>query len=169
LAAGALHQGAGFFYSAKESGMTDPQKHCVSWIAQQSAANPLASKKVQPVVRTHVCNTLAAAERQAGEVGFGGRPPSVVATNLKRISKNTLIGTVDLTVPRWKIIFPGCTWHRKGTKEWVNFGAREWTDRAGTKQYAVLVKFTDDETHQRFQRAALAVVHRITNKGDQSS
>ncbi|HEY1432716.1 MAG TPA: hypothetical protein VGF39_13990 [Stellaceae bacterium] len=93
-----------------------------------------------------------------------GDPPSVVASNWKRIDKNTLIRTVDLTVPHWRIVFRGCTWHRKGDKEWVNFGAREWTDQAGAKQYAVLIQFTDDETHERFQIAAIAAVRAIARE-----
>jgi hypothetical protein len=85
----------------------------------------------------------------------------VVASNFRPIGKNTLIGSCDLTIPAWKARWKGCLWHRRGDKEWIAFGAREWTDRNGTKQYADLFEFTDRVVHDRFQRAALDAVHAI--------
>jgi hypothetical protein len=85
----------------------------------------------------------------------------IVASNLRPIHKNSLIGVVDLTVPRWRIVFCGCTWHRRGEKEWVNFPGREWTDQAGTKHFANLITFTDEDSGRRFQGAALAAIHAI--------
>jgi hypothetical protein len=111
---------------------------------------------------------LTEAQRLAGEaLGFGGRPSpaqapaAVVATNYRPIGKNTLVASVDLTVPRWRLTFRGCLLHRKGTKEWIAFGAREWVDRSGNKQYADLIQFTDRATFDRFQIAALAAVNAV--------
>lgn len=99
------------------------------------------------------------ARRAGAAAGFGGTMPALIASNFRRIDKNTLIA------PRWKIRFRGCLWHRKGNKEWVAFAAREWTDRDGNKQYAVLNEFTDHATHDRFQQAALAAIHAVAGSG----
>ena len=65
---------------------------------------------------------------EAGQAaGLGGTLPAIVAANFKRLDKNTLIGSADLTVVRWKLTFRGCLWFRKGSKEWINFPGREWT------------------------------------------
>jgi hypothetical protein len=112
-------------------------------------------------------------ELRRGEVATWGKPPTdaepppIIASNLKRIGKNTLIGTVDLTVPRWRITFRSCLWHRRGDKEWIAFGAREWTDRSGSRQFADLIQFTDRNVHDRFQTAALDAVHAIAGGSGQ--
>jgi len=107
-----------------------------------------------------------ATERQAADAhGFDGTRPAIVASNFRRIDKNTLVGSADLTVPRWNMRFRGCLWHKRGAKEWVAFAVREWLDRDGSKQYAVLVEFTDRDTHDRFQQAALAAIHRVAGEG----
>ena len=94
----------------------------------------------------------------------GDKPPAapaVVASNLKWIAKHTLQATVDLTVPRWRLMFRGCLWHEKGGKEWIAFPAREWTDSSGAKKYANLAEFTERATADRFQIAALAAAHQL--------
>jgi hypothetical protein len=90
--------------------------------------------------------------------------PSIVAANLKLTDKNTLKGVVDIAVPRWHLMLRGCLWHRKNDREWINFPLREWTDRSGTNQYAILIEFTDRETSSRFQTAALAAVHQLAGE-----
>lgn len=108
---------------------------------------------------------LSESERLTGQAaGLGGTLPAIVAANFKRLDKNTLIGSADLTVVRWKLTFRGCLWFRKGSKEWINFPGREWTDNAGDKQYADLIKFTDRETFERFQVAALAAIHKVAGE-----
>jgi hypothetical protein len=108
---------------------------------------------------------VSESEREAGQAaGFGGTLPAIVAANFKRLDKNTLIGSADITVVRWKLTFRGCLWFRKGSKEWVNFPGREWLDRDGSKQFADLIKFTDRETFERFQVAALAAIHKVAGE-----
>jgi hypothetical protein len=85
----------------------------------------------------------------------------VVASNLRHIGKNTLVGSVDLEVPAWRIRFKGCLWHRKGEREWVNFPGREWHDGGGERRFADLIELTDRSVHQRFQAAAIAAIHAI--------
>jgi hypothetical protein len=81
--------------------------------------------------------------------------PGLIASNLRRIDKNTLIGVVDLEVPAWRLKFKGCLWHRKRDKEWLHFPGREWIDRQGNQQFADLVELTDRDIRDRFQSAAL--------------
>jgi hypothetical protein len=108
---------------------------------------------------------LSESERQTGQAaGFGGTLPAIVAENFKRLDKNTLIGSADLTVVRWKLTFRRCLWFCKGSKEWINFPGREWIDRNGLTQYADLIKFTDRDTHDRFQQAALAAIHAVAGE-----
>jgi hypothetical protein len=90
--------------------------------------------------------------------------PAIVARNLRHIGKNTLIASVDLSVPRSHVTFHGCTWHRQGSKEWINFAGRERIDETGSKQYAVLVTIDDKPVAERFQKAALAAVHALAGE-----
>ena len=92
---------------------------------------------------------------------------SIVATNLRWLHKNTLLASVDLEVPAWRLKFNGSLWHRKGNKEWIAFASREWLDKNGTRQFDDLVQFTDRVVHERFQQAALAAVHRIAELDQQ--
>jgi hypothetical protein len=108
---------------------------------------------------------ISESERAAAEaVGFDGTLSAVVASNYKPIGKNTLIASVDLTIPRWHLTFRGCLFHRKNGREWAAFPAREWIDQPGAKQYADLIKFTDRATAERFQAAALAAIHAVAGE-----
>jgi hypothetical protein len=88
--------------------------------------------------------------------------PGVIASNLKRIGKNTLVGTVDIEAPAWRIRFKGCLWHQKGDKQWLAFPGREWV-KDGQRQFADLVEITDPSVRDRFQRAALDAVNQLAN------
>jgi hypothetical protein len=84
-----------------------------------------------------------------------------VARNLRLINKSTLIGTVDLGVPAWRVKFKGCLWHRKDGKEWLNFPSGEWI-KNGQRNFADLVEFTDRNVRDRFQQDPLEAVHAIS-------
>ena len=88
------------------------------------------------------------------------RPPGIVASNLRRIDKNTLRASVDLDVPAWHPRLKGCLWHVPGDNEWINFPSREWL-KDGERQFADLIEITDRSVRDRFQRAALDAVHGI--------
>src|SRR5258707_9408450 len=81
--------------------------------------------------------------------------PAIVASNLKFIRKNTLIATADLTIPRWRLVIRGAMWFEKNGKEWIALPSREWVDQNGDKKYATIIEFSDRETADRFQIAAL--------------
>jgi hypothetical protein len=109
--------------------------------------------------------TRSIAPDVATAVAFGDRPPTIpgiIASNLKRITKGTLIGTVDLTVPKWRLGIHGCLWHEKNGKQWVSFPAREWTSPDGHKHFANLIEFSERETHDRFHLAAIKLLERNT-------
>lgn len=83
----------------------------------------------------------------------------IVASNLRRLNRNTLQGTVDLEVTAWRIKFCGCLWHRRDGREWIAFPGREWTGQDGRRQFANLIDWTDDTWRKRFQQAALDAIH----------
>lgn len=85
----------------------------------------------------------------------------IVASNLRRLDKNTLLGSVDLEVLGWRLMFKGCLWHSKNGKEWVNFAAKEYTDQNGVRKYQDIIAFTDRSVHERFQAAALEAIHEL--------
>ena len=94
---------------------------------------------------------------------WGNKPPaaSVRASNLKMIGKDTLKVTVDLTVPKWRLVIHSALWREKDGREWIAFPAREWTDRNGARKFANIIEFTDRDTASRSQRATLAAMHAI--------
>jgi hypothetical protein len=99
-----------------------------------------------------------------------GRPmmprpsPPIIASNLKWIRKNTLRATADVEVPKWRLKIRGVMWHAKNGKDWLFFPSREWVDRDGARQYAVLLEFTDKDVERRFQEAALAAVRDLADR-----
>jgi hypothetical protein len=90
--------------------------------------------------------------------------PGIIASNFRWIQKNTLQASVDLEIPAWFIKYKRCLWHRKGDKEWVAFSSAEWTDRSGAKRYVDIIEITDNKVRDRFQAAALAIIHAIANR-----
>jgi hypothetical protein len=104
------------------------------------------------------------APNAAAAAGWGDKPPptpAVITSNLKFIHKNSLKATVDLTIPKWRLVIRGAMWFEKNGKEWIGFPSREWTDRNGEKKFATILEFSDRDTADRFQRAALAAVRAI--------
>lgn len=87
--------------------------------------------------------------------------PAIIASNFRWIRKNTLLATVDLEIPAWRLEFRGCLWHQKGESEWLAFPGREWIDSSGARQFSDIIRFSDRAVRDRFQTAALAAVHAI--------
>jgi hypothetical protein len=92
--------------------------------------------------------------------------PSIVATNLKLINKNTLVGSVDLTVTKWRFTFRGCLWHRKGESEWIAFPAKEWTNQDGNRKFTNLCEFINHGDQRRFKEMALAAIRELAAQGE---
>jgi hypothetical protein len=100
-----------------------------------------------------------------GEAATWGPLPSIVASNFKRIDKNTLIASADLYVTKWRLTIYGVLWFRKGEKEWVGFPSKEWTDATGAKKYFPFAKFESRDDQDRFNEMAIAAIRQIA--GDQ--
>ena len=99
-------------------------------------------------------------EAERGSAYLAPRP-GVVASNCRLINKNTLKATADIEVPKWTVKIRGVMWHVKGDSEWIALPSREWLDRDGNRQFAVLIEFTDKDVERRFKDAALAAIKLI--------
>jgi hypothetical protein len=105
----------------------------------------------------------------AGSVEAAQNNPPVVARNYRPIGKNSLVGIVDLEIPKWHLVFRGCLWFRKGEREWLHFPTREWIDsRNGERRFANVVEFTDQPTYERFQSAGLTAARHLAAQGTSS-
>jgi hypothetical protein len=107
------------------------------------------------------------ARNVAEAVGFGGKPaapPAIVARNWKAIGKNTLVGSADVIIVKWHLVFKSVCWHRKGDREWIGLPAREWTDRDGKRQFADVIGFINHGTARGFREAALAAIREFAGK-----
>jgi hypothetical protein len=100
----------------------------------------------------------------ATATGSAAAPAPIVASNLRLINKNTLVGSVDLTVSKWRFKFRGCLWHRKDDREWVNFPAREWVDEDGNRKFSHLGEFVNHGDARRFQAASLAAIRELAKR-----
>jgi hypothetical protein len=86
----------------------------------------------------------------------------IVASDLKRIDKGSVLGTVSLHIPSWKLKFRSVLWGRtEDGREWVRLASREWTDGNGNKHYEKTVAWDDAAMDRRFQEAALAAIRRL--------
>ena len=90
-----------------------------------------------------------------------GSVSPIAASNYRPIGKNTVVGSVDITITKWRFVFRGCLWHRNGEHEWTNFPAKEWIDQAGSRRFSNLGEFVHRDDARRFQDAALAAVHEL--------
>jgi hypothetical protein len=78
--------------------------------------------------------------------------PSIVASTLRLITGNHIIGIVDITIVPWQLTFRGCRWRNDETGKHVTLGL---CDDAC---------FSDDATAQRFQAAALTAVRALARE-----
>ena len=90
--------------------------------------------------------------------------PPIIASNLRWIRKSTRQATADVEIPKWRLKIRGGMWHAKAGKDWFSFPSREWVDRDGARQFAVLLEFTDKDVGRWFKEAALAVVRELADR-----
>lgn len=92
------------------------------------------------------------------------------ASDWRPTPRNTLRGFVKLTLEPSGLVLNDCTLHQKGDRQWIGLPGRPQIDRDGTLRrdpnsgkplYAPSVEIPDKEARERFQRAALAAVHRL--------
>jgi hypothetical protein len=85
-----------------------------------------------------------------------------IASNCKRIGKNTLVCTCDLETGSG-LIFRGLMLHEKeGTdgakKRWVQIPSREYKKEDGTRSFFPVVEFSSPDRWRAFNAAALAAI-----------
>jgi hypothetical protein len=97
-------------------------------------------------------------------VAINNAPVPIVATNFRRIGKNTLVGSADLHVSKWRFTFYGALWHRKGDQEWISLPAREWTGQDGKRVFAALGKFSSQGDARHFSEAAVEAIKLIAGE-----
>jgi protein gp37 len=90
--------------------------------------------------------------------------PPIIASNWRPIRRNTLIGSADLHVRKWRFTFYGALWHRKGEREWISLPAREWTGADGKRVFSALSKFSSHGDARRFSETAIEAIKRIAGE-----
>ena len=79
----------------------------------------------------------------------------IEVTKFREFKKNTLQGFADLKISPPGIEVKDCPVHEKNGKRWVNFPAREFEARDGSKSWVPFVKFPDRDDYQTFNKAAI--------------
>jgi hypothetical protein len=95
------------------------------------------------------------------EDGKHRKDQTTIATNLRRINKNGVLGAVTLHVPQWGATLLGCSWAHGSGGERVVLPRREWLDRHGLEHSAEIIVFDHQGLQQRFEAEALAAVKRL--------
>jgi hypothetical protein len=88
-------------------------------------------------------------------------PPPAVANNCRPIGKGKLLGAADITVTKWRFVFYGCLYHRKGEREWISFPGKEWIDKDGHRKFSNLCEFINHGDAKRFREVALEAVQAL--------
>jgi hypothetical protein len=80
--------------------------------------------------------------------------------------KNTLLGFADLQLVKTGLVIRGCTWHRKGDKEWIGFPAQRYEDQNGNVHRSPMVEFAEGaaEAREQFRKHAVAAVRAVADK-----
>jgi hypothetical protein len=91
--------------------------------------------------------------------------PPIIASNWRPIGKGTLVGTADLYIVKWRTDFFGAMWHRKDSREWINFPSREYIDKeTGERKFYPLCKFKNHGDARRFSEAAIEAIKLIAGE-----
>jgi len=77
--------------------------------------------------------------------------------NWKPMQKNTLRGFFTLELPSGMVIH-NVMLQEKGDSRWITFPSKEYTDRAGQKQFDRFIEFTDRNIADRFRDLVLAAL-----------
>jgi hypothetical protein len=98
----------------------------------------------------------------------------IIASNFRRLERNTLKGFVTLALEPSGLIIHDCTVHEKGGKAWIglpakpqiNRGGAARTDaRSGKQLYSPVLEFKDRTARERFQQVALEAVRALIGEG----
>jgi hypothetical protein len=86
------------------------------------------------------------------------------ASNWKRIGKNSLVGSADITTPAG-VIYRSVLLHERESSRWVQIPSREWVKPDGTKTYVPIVEFATVEKWQAFNAASLRAIDELLAEG----
>jgi hypothetical protein len=87
----------------------------------------------------------------------------IIALNLHRIDKGTVLGAVSLWMPEFNFRIHDVLWGRRGPDggEWVRLPTREWQTPAGQTRFVRVFEWGDDRTERDFRESALAAIHEL--------
>jgi hypothetical protein len=112
------------------------------------------------------------ADLRRGEAASFGPPPSpsITASDWRPMVRNTLRGFVTLTLRPSGLVLRECAAHEQGERRWIGLPGKPQLDQdgrhridpaTGKKLYTPVVEILGKEERDRFQRLALAAVHRL--------
>lgn len=85
---------------------------------------------------------------------------SIECMRYKPINKGTLLGYVDLYIPKMGLEIYGCSFHQKDGRRWINFPSKEYTDEQGEKKYSATVRFREKSQMEDFSRVAKEAIEK---------
>jgi hypothetical protein len=102
----------------------------------------------------------------------GAASAIITASEWRPLERNTLKGFLTLALPSG-LTLRECSLHEKHGRRWVGLPSRPQidamgrhrSDPAGKRLYLPIVEIPDRGQRERFQRAALAAVDRLLEKG----
>jgi hypothetical protein len=98
----------------------------------------------------------------------------IVASNFRRLERNTLKGFVTLALEPSGLIIHDCTVHEKQGKAWIGMPAKPQINGDGTARtdsgsgkllYRPVLEFKDRTARTRFQQVALEAVRTLAGEG----
>jgi len=86
------------------------------------------------------------------------KTPNMEISNLKRIDKNSLVATFDLTITKWgNFIIRNMTLFEKGSQRWIGFPSRKY-EEDGKPKYFIYNGFKDRNIQDAFQKQVLKLL-----------
>jgi hypothetical protein len=80
-----------------------------------------------------------------------------IVSNVKRINKNTLIGSFDLQTPSG-FIFRGMMYFESHCKRWVNFPSKEFkSPENGQREFFPFIDFASRDRREKFQALVVPI------------
>lgn len=84
-----------------------------------------------------------------------------IASNFRRLDKNTLVGLFDLRLPS-DMLLTGCQLLQKGEARWIGLPSSRYVKPDGTlSDHVKVVDFATPQARARFQTLAVAAVEEL--------
>ena len=88
------------------------------------------------------------------------KPVSITISNFRPLDKNTLRGAFDATLPSGMIL-RGISLHERNRARWIGLPSREYIDKSGQRQFALIIEFVNRGTANRFRDQMLEALDRF--------